>query len=82
MISPAQAVKRLNDPKFGPLDVYDPKGAGTKINGKIELVEATLTNAPIKQKNGSILSMPVYQITDTAGRVWTVLAVADGLVQS
>lgn len=82
VISPAQAVKRLNDPKFGPLDVYDPKGAGTKINGKIELVEATLTNAPIKQKNGSILSMPVYQITDTAGRVWTVLAVADGLVQS
>lgn len=76
VISEKQAVERLNDPKFGSIDVFDPLGkAPAKIVGKIELVEAKLANAPVKQKDGSIVSMPVYHLVDTQGRVWTVLAV-------
>lgn len=82
VISQSEALRRLNDPKFGPLDVYDPAGgpAGgndTKINGQISLRKATLSTAPVKQKDGSLLSLPVYLFQDIQGRVWTVLAVAD-----
>lgn len=78
VISQKQAVERLNDPEFGPIDVFDPAGkADTKIVGKVELVDVKLANAPVKQKDGTIISMPVYQLLDTQGRIWTVLAVAD-----
>lgn len=78
VISQQQAVERLNDPKYGPIDVFDPTGRITaKITGKIELVEAKLSNAPIKQKDGTTVSLPVYHLVDTEGRVWTVLAVVD-----
>ncbi|MDD7542039.1 MAG: hypothetical protein SPK50_00810 [Mobiluncus porci] len=78
VISEKEAVNRLNNPAYGPLDVFDPSGKATvKITGKIELVDAKLTNAPVKQKDGAIVSMPVYQLTDTQGKIWTVLAVAD-----
>lgn len=77
VISEAEAVKRLNNPKYGPLDVHSFAGSKAKIDGQIDLVSAQLTEAPLKQKNGSILTMPVYMLTDSQGRVWTVLAVAD-----
>lgn len=78
VISEKQAVERLNDPQFGPIDVFDPTGKTKgKISGKIELVEAKLANAPVKQQDGSMVSMPVYHLADTLGRIWTVLAVTD-----
>lgn len=78
IISQAEAVQRLNDPKYGPLDVFAPAGSGPmKISGKVELVSARLTSAPIRQKDGSIVSTPVYQLTDTQSRVWTVLAISE-----
>lgn len=77
VISEAQAVQRLNDPKYGPLDVRNQQGLPAKIDGRIDLVSARLISQPVKQKDGSILDMPVYLLTDAQGRVWTVLAVAD-----
>jgi len=77
VISEAQAVQRLNDPKYGPLDVRNQKGLPAKIDGKIDLVSARLISQPVKQKDGSILDVPVYLLTDAQGRVWTVLAVAE-----
>lgn len=77
VISEAQAVQRLNDPKYGPLDVRNQQGLPAKIDGRIDLVSARLISQPVKQKDGSILDMPVYLLTDSQGRVWTVLAVAD-----
>ena len=77
VISEAQAVQRLNDPKYGPLDVRNQKGLPDKIDGRIDLVSARLISQPVKQKDGSILDMPVYLLTDAQGRVWTVSAVAE-----
>ncbi|WP_297722903.1 hypothetical protein [uncultured Mobiluncus sp.] len=77
VISEAQAVQRLNDPKYGPLDVRNQKGLPAKIDGRIDLVSARLISQPVKQKDGSILDMPVYLLTDSQGRVWTVSAVAE-----
>lgn len=77
VISEAQAVQRLNDPKYGSLDVRNQQGLPEKIDGRIDLVSARLVSQPIKQKDGSILDMPVYLLTDSQGRVWTVLAVAE-----
>lgn len=77
VISEAQAVERLNNPKYGPLDVHNQKGLPTKIDGRIDLVSARLVSQPVRQKDGSILDMPVYLLTDSQGRVWTVLAVAE-----
>lgn len=77
VISEAQAVQRLNDPKYGSLDVRNQQGLPEKIDGRIDLVSARLVSQPIKQKDGSILDLPVYLLTDSQGRVWTVLAVAE-----
>lgn len=77
VISEAEAVARLNDPDFGPLDVTVPAGGSKKISGDVKLVSAQLSTAPVKQKDGTFLSLPVYLITDDQGRVWTVLAVAE-----
>lgn len=77
VISEAQAVQRLNDPKYGPLDVRNQQGLPAKIDGRIDLVSARLISQPVKQKDGSILDMPVYLLTDAQGRVWTVSAVAE-----
>ncbi|MDO5671264.1 MAG: hypothetical protein Q4G30_00195 [Actinomycetaceae bacterium] len=73
VVSQAEAVKRLNDAKYGPLDVMGV--AGAPVSGKVDIVSASLSSSSVKQADGSSLVMPVYNMTDGQGRVWTVLAV-------
>lgn len=78
IISQKEAVERLNDPAFGPIDVYDPSGTArdAKISGEVVLVKAEVSSEMVTRSNGNMESVPVYRMTDTAGRVWTVLASA------
>lgn len=44
---------------------------------KVTLVESEIIASSYYQSDGSIILAPTYQLTDTTGNQWTVLAVAD-----
>lgn len=114
VISPAQAVERLNDPRFGasggvmPLavedsardtvagdavssDVVEPSetdeptvpavpGAGSPISWPVTtvtLVSARLGVTLVTDASGATLLVPAYELTDSDGATWSVLAVVD-----
>lgn len=100
VVSPAEAVERLMDPRFssgGPMGwvagrepVWDggqetPSGppatprAGTALRWPVEdvtIVEATLGSAMHWSTDATLL-VPTYELVDSRGAIWTVIAVAD-----
>ena len=109
VISPADAVERLMDPRFGagfggpmfyetgedglladepvispPAMVVPPTlGAGATVQWPVEtatIVEARLGLALHTQPNGGAMLVPTYELVSDAGAVWSVIAVADELL--
>ena len=81
VISPAAAVERLNDPRFGAsgrtADAPRPGVSTPEPVQHVTLVSATLGVALTYRSDGSQLLVPTYRLTDTAGGTWSVIAVAD-----
>lgn len=101
VVSPAEAVERLTDPRFGSggpvrwLDGREPAwaepghvtdgppatpSAGTDLVwpvGRQTIVEANLGSAMHGTPEGAALLVPTYELIDSQGAVWTVIAVAD-----
>jgi len=109
VISPAQAVERLNDPRFGssggimpmarstaqgvatdtavaPADSTVPPvvpavpAAGTAISwpvSEVTLVSARLGVALTTLPSGAAILVPTYELTDSDGGTWSVIAVVD-----
>jgi hypothetical protein len=92
LISPAAAVDRLNDPRFGASgglgsapgaitaegEATPPPGASIPSPVQyVTLVSAKLGVAVTYRADGSQLLVPTYRLTDTTGGTWSVIAVAD-----
>jgi hypothetical protein len=108
VVSPAEAVERLSDPRFatfgGPLYMAEGRafamdesvsspavqptvpptvqpGAGISWPvSEATIVEARLGLALHTQLDGAALLVPTYELTSSDGGVWTVIAVADSLL--
>ncbi len=102
VVSPAQAVERLADPRFGATPVWtegpafmpvpegtgrswdDPPGpppaAGEAIPWTVTDVTIVSAEPALTQQqtdDGASLLLPAYELSDSEGRTWSVLAVAD-----
>ena len=104
VVSPADAVARLGDPRFasggpiawaegglmaetpvgpavsGPPAVPAPGGPIAWPVTQVEIVEARLVTSTHHQPGGAVLLLPTYELVDATGATWSVLAVADALL--
>ena len=104
VISPAQAVERLNDPRFGASgSVYPPGwvgpartldggaepsaprtlGSGDAFDWPVDSVTITSERLGLAQHHlgdGAVALVPSYELSADDGRTWSVIAVADELL--
>jgi hypothetical protein len=98
VVSEAEAVERLGDPRFlGAVLGRPPQAPPQEETGQstppvpggpvalpvedVTIRSADLTEAHYTLPDGTMLLVPAYDLTDDAGRTWTVMAVDDELLE-
>ncbi|WP_277211228.1 hypothetical protein [Isoptericola croceus] len=112
VVSPAEAVERLGDPRFGgsswpvlysaeadqmlearyaeeeqsePTAPPAPPSSGDDLPwpvSEVTITEARLGLTQHHDDGGSVLLLPAYELSDAAGNTWSVLAVAEGVLDT
>lgn len=91
VVSEVEAVERLGDPRFAGAVVggvsapFSALGAAPPAEGgpiawpvqDVTIVSATLTELRYPLSDGTVLLVPAYELTDTEGNGWAVMAVDD-----